>query len=238
MTDGPFRPRGPAGPARPSAEPEEPQPQRPRPRAGPPGPPPCITSQATWIVGAVVVLVLAYITVNTLRSDKPGSRGVQPGTVLPPFAAPLATSTLQGDANVLVKRSIGVPKACDVRGPRILNSCQLAERGPSVLAFFVTRSQGCIDEIDKVDRLRVRYPGVQFGAVAIRGKRSDVRRLVRAHGWKLPVAYDHDGAVSNAYAIAVCPTITFARRGGKVASSLVGSANEAEVARRVAAISR
>ena len=38
-------------------------------------------------------------------------------------------------------------------------------------------------------------------------------RAIRERGWKLPVAYDHDGAVANAYAVAICPTITFARRG-------------------------
>jgi hypothetical protein len=231
MTEGPFRPRGDAPP------PEEAPPAR-TPRPGPPKPPPGIAPQATWILGVVVILVLAYITVNTLRTEKPGSRGVQPGTTLPPFAAPLATGTLVGDANVLVRRSNGVRKACDVRGAQILNSCQLGERGPSVIAFLATRSQECVDEIDTVDRVRARFPGVQFAAVAIRGDRSDVRRLVRNHGWKLPVAYDRDGAVSNAYAIAVCPTITFARKGGEVASSILGGASEGEVTRRVAEIAR
>ena len=53
----------------------------------------------------------------------------------------------------------------------------------------------------------------------MRGKRKDVRRIVRERHWGMPVGYDHDGAVSNAYAVAVCPTITFARRGGKVDST-------------------
>ncbi len=50
------------------------------------------------------------------------------------------------------------------------------------------------------------------------------------------MAYDRDGAVSNTYAIAVCPTITFARRGGVVTDTLLGAAEEAEVARRVEAL--
>ena len=54
----------------------------------------------------------------------------------------------------------------------------------------------------------------------------------------MPVAYDRDGAVSNAYAIAVCPTITFARKGGKVASSILGAAKPGEVERHVQEIAR
>src|SRR3954451_19665091 len=130
MTDGPFRSRG-ASPEPPATEP----PRRPTPT------PPGMSSQATWIIGVVVVLVVAYITINTLRTDAPGSRGVRQGTTLPPFAAPLATSTLVGDANVLVRRSDGVPRACAVRGPRVFNVCQASERGPLVLGFMATRSQ-------------------------------------------------------------------------------------------------
>jgi hypothetical protein len=237
MTDGPFRPRGPERPAPPPEGPEAPPPGRGR-RPGPPRPPSGLASHATWLLGVAVVILLAYVTVNTIRTEKPGSRGVRAGTRLPPFAAPLVTGTLQGDANVFVKATKGVPRACDVRGPDVLNSCQLAERGPSVLAFLATRSQECVDEIDRVDALRARFPDVQFAAVAIRGDRGDLRRLVRRHGWRLPVAYDRDGAVSNAYAIAVCPTITFARAGGEVSHTTLGGAPEAELARRVQAIRR
>ena len=38
----------------------------------------------------------------------------------------------------------------------------------------------------------------------------------------MPVGCDHDGAVANAYAVAVCPTITFARAGGKVVADTLG----------------
>jgi hypothetical protein len=200
--------------------------------------PPRVPRQATWIVGVIAVLLVAYVTINTITSDGPGSRGVRAGTRLPPFAAPLATSDLVGDANVLLKAGDEVPRACDVRGPRVLNSCQLAERGPSVIAFLVTRSQECVDEIDRLDRLQARFPGVQFAAVAIRGDRGDLRRLVRRHRWTLPVAYDRDGAVANAYAVAVCPTITFARRGGVVAHETLGTASEAELTRRLRELTR
>ena len=173
--------------------------------------PPAGTSRYTWIVGVLVVLGLAYITLNTLGTDAPGSRGVPNGEKLPPFAVPLATSKLEGDAQVDPK------KACRVRGADVLNSCALAENGPVVLTFFATRSERCEQQVDVLERVRRRYPDVGFAAVSVRGKRADVRRVVRKHKWGMPVGYDHDGAVSNAYAVAVCPTITFAGRDGKVA---------------------
>jgi hypothetical protein len=228
MSDGPFGRRGEAPP--PPEAPEEP-----RYRPGPPRPPAGITSNATWIAAAVIGLVLIYVTINTLRTDSNGSRGVPAGQRVPPFAAPLALANArckggeECDANVQTHARNGVPKACDVHGANVMNSCDLT-RKPLVLAFLVAPSQKCIDQIDVLDRLRVRFPDVQFAAVAIRGDHGDLNAIVRRHGWKLPVAYDHDGAIANAFAVAICPTITFARRGGEVANTTLGTASEAEIA--------
>ncbi len=67
-----------------------------------------------------------------------------------------------------------------------------------------------------LDRLAPRFPGVSFAAVAIKAKRAQAAAVVRAHRWRLPVGFDHDAAVTNLYAVAVCPLVTFAdtRRGG------------------------
>ena len=197
-----------------------------------PGPPkpPAGTSKYTWVVGVLVLAALAYITLNTLGTDAPGSRGVPEGEELPAFAVPLATSKLRGDAQV------DPDKACHVRGDDILNSCQLAERGPVVLAFFATRSRRCEQQVDVLERVRRRFPDVEFAAVSVRGDRRDVRRIARRRGWGMPVGYDHDGAVSNAYAVAICPTITFARRGGKVDGTSFSLLNEAALARRIEAL--
>jgi hypothetical protein len=186
------------------------------------------------LVGVLVVAILCYIALNTLRTHGPGSRGVPAGRELPPFAMPLATSTLQGDANVATRAdegSAGRRPACAVRGPRILNSCQLAEHGPVALVFFAPRSRRCEDQVSVLDRLRRRFPDVGFAAVAIRGSRADVRALIQDRGWRLPVGYDHDGAVANAYAVAICPTITFAYRGGRVAGTSLSSLDDAGVER-------
>jgi hypothetical protein len=183
------------------------------------------------LVGVLVVAVMVYIVLNTLRTEGPGSRGVAAGEPLPPFAAPLALSDLDGDANVS-------DKACSVRGAKILNVCALAERGPVVLAFFAEPSERCDDEVDTLDRLRARFPDVQFAAVAIRGDRGPLRERIRARGWRLPVGWDRDGAVANAYAVAVCPAITLARRGGTVVKTLLGSQTPEELERAIGELAR
>ena len=209
----------------------EPAPDPPQPPSG--------VSNFTWVIGVIGVLAIAYITLNTIRTDAPGSRGVEVGKPLPPFAAPLAISKLDGDANTAGRSGEGARRpACTVRGPEILNSCELAERGPVVLAFLATRSQRCLRQIDVVERVRARFPGVQFAAIAVRGERAEVRQLVRRRGWRLPVGYDRDGAVSNAYAVAVCPTITFAKNGGRVTSTSLELLDEAALSARVKALGR
>ena len=238
MSEGPFGRRSDGGPAPdspvPSPEGEETTPSR-RVRPGPPKPPPGIASNATWIAGVVIVIVLAYVTINTINTDSNGSKGVPAGQRIPPFAAPLALANAkckgqeECDANVLVRRSDGVPKACDVRGADILNSCELSEKGPLVLAFLVAPSQKCIDQIDLLERLKARFPDVQFAAVAIRGDHDDLNAIIRRHRWTLPVAYDHDGAIANAFAVAVCPTVTFVKQGGEVGTTTLGTAPEREI---------
>jgi thiol-disulfide isomerase/thioredoxin len=178
--------------------------------------------RSSAFVGVVAVVVIAYVTLNSLRTEGPGSRGLADGGTLPGFAVPLAESDLEGDANVS-------DRACDVRGPDVLNVCELTERGPLVLGFFAEPSDRCDDEIDVLDRLSRRFPDVRFAAVAIRGDRDDLRRRVRERGWTLPVGHDRDGAVANAYAIAICPTITLARD-GRVVRTLLGSQSERRLA--------
>jgi peroxiredoxin len=178
------------------------------------------------LVGVLAVVAIAYISLNTLRTEGPGSRGVPAGEELPAFAAPLALSDLEGDANVS-------ERACDVRGTDVLNVCELAERGPVVLAFFAEPSDRCDDQIDLLDRVRERFPQVQFAAVAIRGDRDDLRRRVRERGWTLPVGHDRDGAVTNLYGVAVCPAMTFAARGGRVRGTAIGSLDERALVARV-----
>ena len=219
--------------------------QPPRPAPAPPGgrgpDPPPRRSTVTWIVGVAVILAIAYITLNTIRTDAPGSRGLEPGDPLPPFAAPLALSSLDGDANLATKPNQGGQgdrPACEVRGRDILNSCQLAEKGPVVLAFVAARSEQCDRQVDILDGLRADYPDVSFAAVAIRGDRDDLRRTIRRRGWSLPVAWDRDGGVANAFAVAICPTVTFAYAGGKVEGTTLALIDGVELRSRLEKLRR
>ena len=216
---------GPAGGSSPPRGGRAPEPQ-----------PPARRSTVTWIVGVAVVIAFAYITLNTLRTDAPGSRGLEPGDRLPAFAAPAALSRLDGDANLATEPGEGqqgARPACEVRGPDIVNSCQLAEKGPVAIAFVAARSEACAQQVDVLERVRSDFPDVSFAVVAIRGDRAELRRTVREHGWTLPVAWDRDGAVANAYAVAICPTVTFAYEGGRVEGTSLATIGEAALRARL-----
>ncbi|MEA2393745.1 MAG: hypothetical protein QOJ82_1636 [Solirubrobacteraceae bacterium] len=211
-------------------------------RPGAPAPrPPARASRYGWFVGVVALLLLAYVSLNTLRSAPVGSRGLAVDQRVPPFAAPLALGRLQGDVNVARRPgqgAAGARPACQVRGPDILNSCQLAERGPFVLAFLATRGARCTRELDRLEQARRRHPDVQVAAVAIRGDRGELRTLVRSHGWRFPVAWDHDGILANLFGVAVCPQLTYALPGGAVQATTVGELREGELDRRLGALAR
>jgi len=111
--------------------------------------------------------------------------------------------------------------------------CQLAERGPVVLAFIATRGGHCERLLDRLAAVRARFPGVQMAGLAIRGSRDDLRVLVRRHHWPFPVGHDRDGAVANLYGVAVCPEITFAYPGGIVQGTAIGQLSVAQLAGRL-----
>jgi hypothetical protein len=189
-------------------------------------------SRYTWFVGVLIVLLAATIMINTLRTEGVGSRGLTAGQRLPPFAAPLVTGALVGDVNV-DRRA-----ACRVRGAGLLNSCELAERGPVALAFVATRSDRCLDELDSLERVRARHPGVQVAAIVIRSDAGDVRGLVRERGWRFPVAYDRDGVLANVFGVAVCPQITYALPGGRVTGTSVGELGAGALGTRLGRLER
>jgi hypothetical protein len=179
-----------------------------------------------WLVGVVGVVVLAYITLNSLRTEGLDVKGLERGAELPPFAMPLATSASDGAANIATRpgnETEGKVPACTVRGPEILNVCELSERGPVVLAFVVTRAESCERQVDVLDQVAARVPGVGFAAVAVRDDRDRLRRLIGERGWRVPVGYDRDGAVGNLYGLGlVCPLLTYAGRDGRVEKSELG----------------
>jgi hypothetical protein len=193
-------------------------PPEPAPRPRPPAPPPARrpgAGRTTWVLGVVALVLIALVLVNSLRSEGIETGGPRAGGTLPPFAVPAADSSLQGDANVATEETKGTAAgerpACEVRGRDIVNICELAERGPVVLAVFPTDAERCRAVLDQFDRLAPAFRGrVTFVSVGSRGDRKRLR------GHRHPVGWDADGAVATVYGLAGCPQITFAERGGRV----------------------
>ncbi len=172
------------------------------------------------IVGVLGIAILVAITINTALTKPNGATGIPPGQRLAPFAVPLALSDLQGEANVATHAkdgSAGEKPACSVRGARVLDVCQLEEQGPVVLALFVD-SGSCAGILDDMEKIAPSFPGVRFAAVAIKGDRGQLRRLVRSHDLTFPVGIDKDGALAVLYKLASCPQVSFAYPGGVVQS--------------------
>lgn len=187
-----------------------------------------------WIVGAIAVLLLLYIGLNTLRNheESPGSKGPEVGSQARAFAAPLAVGTLEGAVNVATKGGQGdagkVP-ACSVHLAGAYNVCDDWRRGPVAVVFFAEPVGGCVRQLDTVQAVAARHPRVRVVAVSIRGKRSDVAALVRRRGLTYPVVFDEDGRLANLYSVAVCPQITYLRRGGVVAGTNIGTLGATEL---------
>jgi hypothetical protein len=166
------------------------------------------------------LVILVLITLNTVLTKSRAGAGIAAGQRMPPFAVPLATGTLEGDANFAVhanEGSAGRRPACTVVGAQILNICQLYARGPVVLALFIN-SGSCAHVLGPLRAVAGEFPGVSFAAVAIKGDRHALRALVRSRAPGIPVGFDRDGALVSLYKMITCPQITFAEPGGVVQS--------------------
>jgi hypothetical protein len=171
-------------------------------------------------MGLLALLLILLAAIHTALSKPHSVSGIEPGRRLPPFAVPLATGRVNGDANVATHASEGAAgrlPACAVRGPEVLNICQLYEAGPVVLALFVDAGS-CPAVLSEMQAIAPSFPGVQFAAVSIRGDRAALRRLIRARGLSIPIGIDRDGALAALYRDASCPQLTFAYPGGVVQS--------------------
>jgi peroxiredoxin len=170
------------------------------------------------MIGLLGLTLVVVISVAFLTTHGAGSPGIAAGGRLHFFAAPLANTNLQGDAN------LNPPCTLAKHDPRALNICLISERQPLVLAFFVTGSGGCEAQVSALQRLSAQpaFRQIQFAAVAVRTSHSDAAAAVKAHHWTIPVAYDADGAVAAAYGVAVCPIVELAYRGGVVEQRLIG----------------
>jgi hypothetical protein len=202
-----------------------------------PGRPRRTTPRYGGYVGLLALLILALITINTIVTKPNGVKGLAPGEPVPPFAVPLALGNLSGDADTATHANEGaagrVP-ACRERGPQILNICQLYEGAPVVLALFVDGGS-CADVLDDMQALAPSFPGARFAAVALKGDRAKLRKLIRTHGLTLPIGIDRDGALAALYKVGTCPQLAFVYPGGEAQGrALLNRPPRALLRRRIA----
>lgn len=185
-------------------------------------------SRWSWLVAILMLAGLGVLFVtSTLPNRGRGLLGPDPGSPAPPFAAPQVRGSLSGDANVCARRPCprraGRTPACEVRGAGVVNACDLWRDRPLVLAFVFDRGAECLPFVDRLQQVARRVPRVRFAAVYFtRKERGEARAIAAARRWRLPVALDRDGAITNAYRVGVCPTTVLIEKGGRVRRSLFG----------------
>lgn len=215
-----------------SPEPDDPRLRRPPESARPGG-------RYMWVVGVAVLILLIVVLVHQLQTT-PGTyiKGPRAGEQLPEFAAPLVGGPAK-DANVVPRSTKSNAKpACDVRLPGALNICDQWNK-PVVMSFLFLRGAHCEGEFDTLERVRRSFGDrVNFIGVFFERDRGRVRDVVAKHGWRFPIVVDHDGAITNLYAVGGCPSTVFAYKGGKVRETLNGKLDEPRLRAAVEAIAR
>jgi hypothetical protein len=207
----------------------------------------------SMFVGLAILALIIVATLNTLRTESRGVLGVTAdvrGTPLAEFAVPDARGTVEADANIAqddcetsenpCPEGQRRTPACRIDAPGAIRVCDLFNR-PLVLSFWFTRGADCLPTQDIVDRVYRRYRDrVNFLSIDIRDDLGGVRDIVEEHGWKLPVGYDRDGAVSDVYKVGGCPTVAFAYPGGifQDAVASVGELTEARLSADVRSLIR
>jgi hypothetical protein len=213
------------------------------------GPPPRPARIYSTVVGLLFLTLIAVGTLSTLGNRSEGVLGLDQVTTDEPlaeFAVPVAASNLEGDANVAQDDcetdTLPCPPdrrrtpACRVRLRDAIRVCDYFDR-PLVLSFWFARGGNCEDQQDVVSEVSRRYRGrVQFLSIDIRDSRDSVRDLVRERDWRMPVGYDHDGAVASLYRVGGCPTLVYTYPGGILESASIGELGPSQLADKVDAL--
>ena len=179
--------------------------------------PPRRRGRYTWVVGVAAVIAIAVVAINSLPHAQRGSDGPRIGKPLPKFAAPAASSGADLDPNINQDASDPAPgktAACSVPTATAVRICDYTTK-PLVLTFVAPTSE-CEDFLDRVDRMRSRFPRVNFVAVLSAADEGEGAELAKKHAWGEPVALDRNGSVLTLYRVSFCPTVVLADKGGIV----------------------
>ncbi|MHB1808473.1 MAG: hypothetical protein ACYCU0_04170 [Solirubrobacteraceae bacterium] len=189
-------------------------------------------------MGVLAVAFLIVVSVNTILTAPRGAAGLRRGTKMPPFAAPLVDSKLEGSVNVTIRANetgLKAMPACQVRGADVVNACELYSERPVVVALVYTDDKSCTAPVlRQLEALVPVFPQVGFVAVLLLGERSTARGLLRSAGVTFPVGFDPTGALAYLFDDATCPQINFAYRGGVIQSkAMLVVPRLAELRRRI-----
>jgi hypothetical protein len=199
------------------------------------------------VVGLLFLALIIVVTIHTITHSGPGILGLTRANTDQPlaeFAVPVAASSLEGDANIAQDdcKSDQLPcpadqrrtPACRVRLPHVIRVCDHFNR-PLLLSFWFTRGgNNCENQQDVVSEISRRYRGrVNFLSIDVRDSRNSVRDLIRERRWRMPVGYDHDGALASLYRVGGCPTFVYAYPGGILESVSIGVLDPAELSAKV-----
>ncbi len=195
------------------------------------------------VAGLLFAIVIAIAALNTLGSDDQQTLGLDQlgrNWPLPEFAVPDAATGPESDANVAqddcetaqdpCPSEARRDPACRIRTPGAIRVCDFFDR-PLVLSFWFSRGgNSCTEQQDVVDAVYPRYRDqVDFLSLNVRDDRDTVRDLIRDRGWRMPVGYDHDGAVAALYRVGGCPTFAYAYPGGTLHDASIGELSAAEL---------
>lgn len=187
------------------------------------------SSAYSWVVGIAFLLLVVVVGVNSLPNAGEGLKGPTSGTVMPAFAAPLATGNVDADVNIKATgKEPGETLACQVHVASALNGCDL-RRKPSVIVFAGTRGANCLPGFDRIERVREAFPQVNFAGILIKMDLEKAASTVKRGRWGFPVAFDRDGQLTNVYGLGVCPATVFARKGGRVVETKLGKVSDAQM---------
>jgi thiol-disulfide isomerase/thioredoxin len=194
------------------------------------------------LVGLAFLVLVVIATLNTIRTHSGGLLGISSGDrgmPLAEFAVPNAvTGPLDNDANIAqddcstsqnpCPEGATRTPACEIPAAGAIRVCDLFDR-PLVLSFWFTRgvpTPDCLPTQDALDRVARRYRDrANFLSIDVRDDPGTVREIASDRGWRIPVGYDRDGAVSDLYRVGGCPTLAFAYPGGILAFAKAGVDN-------------
>jgi len=202
-------------------------------------------------VGLLFAAVVVIALLSTRGGEDGGTLGLdsQPHLwPLPEFAVPVAASDLEGDANIAQDdcETSQVPcpaearrtPACRVPDADAIRVCDFFDR-PLVISFWFSQGGNCVEQQDVVNAVYGRYRGrVAFLSLSLRDDRDTVRELIARRGWRMPVGYDHDGAVASLYRVGGCPTFAYVYPGGVLRDASIGDLTIAQLRAKVEGLLR